>query len=261
MNVLPVVLFTKNRTGCACAVADALLTNLSASGYRIRHVVCDDQSAPGHLDAVLAVYRRHGVEPSVHVTTSTRFGLGASMNIGLEDAFSDSDKCLRIEDDWLLTRPLDIGPLVDRMDGLDIGLIRLGMLFRMPSELVRVPECRELLIVKSKQCQAFTFNNQLGVVTRKVHELAGMYRENCRASETERAMGNAYNRVTKFGSKPPYVAWPAGWATYRHYDPTLPFAHIGVSIVGHRKMYKIPEKYLKYNDSGLVARLRAEALS
>lgn len=261
MNTLPVVLFTKNRTACACATVESLLANFSATGWSLRHVVCDDQSVPGHLEAVLRVYRAHGIEPSVHVTTPQRFGLGASMNMGLEDAFSDSDRCFRLEDDWLLTRPLDIGPLVDRMDGLDIGLLRLGMLFRMPSELVRVPECRELLIVKSKQYQAFTFNNQLGVVMRKVHELAGMYRENCKPSMSERSMGNVYNRVTRYGTRPPYVAWPTGWATFRHYDPTLPFAHIGVSIAGHKKLYKIPEKYLKYNDPALDSRLRAEALS
>lgn len=261
MNVLPVCIFTKDRTGCACATVESVLKNLSCSGHRMRWILCDDMSVKGHVEAVLKVFDRNGIVPSLHITTPERHGLGASMNMGLQDAFSDSDKCLRMEDDWLMERPFDVGPLVDRMDELNIGLLRLGMMFRMPSELLRFPSCRDIIMVRSLKHQAFTFNNQLAVVTKKVHELIGMYPENVPPPTAERTVANMYNRLTGFGSRPPYVAWPTKWATFRHYDPSIPFAHIGVSIVGHKKLYKIPERYLKYNDPRLDAMLRADALS
>ena len=260
-GMLPVVFLTKDRTGCACASAEAMLSRLSASGYALRHIVCDDGSVPGHLEAVLGVYRKHGVEPSVHVSTGERHGLGAIMNMGLEDAFSDPsvDKCLRMEDDWLLKKPLDIGPLVAQMDSLKIGSLRLGMMFRTRAELP--PFNKDLLRVHSMKRQTFTFNNQIAVVTRGMFELIGEYPENAPPPVVEKHAANGYNKATDYGHRPPYVAWPSGWDTQAYYGENLPFAHIGKSISGHSKLYMIPPKYMGYNDRKLSERLRSEALS
>jgi len=260
-GTLPIIFLTKDRTGCACACADAMLSRLSVSGYTLRHIVCDDGSTPGHLEAVLGVYRRHGVEPSVHVSTRERHGLGAIMNMGLEDAFLDPsvDKCLRMEDDWLLKRPLDIGPLVGQMDSLKIGSLRLGMMFREESELPPFNKC--LLRVRSLKKQTFTYNNQIAVVTRGMYEMLGRYPENAAPPVVEKHAANKYNKITDYGHNPPYVAWPAGWKTKTYYDEKLPFAHIGASISGHDKLYRIPLKYMGYNDQKLSERLRSDALS
>ena len=262
METLPIVLLTKDRTGCACATVDALLSNLGAYGYSPRHIVCDDMSVPGHVEAVVAVYRRHGVEPVVHVTTDGRHGLGASMNIGLEDAFSDpgATKCLRLEDDWMLDRPLDIGPWVAKMDRLWIGSLRLGMMYRHGNELTPFQGSPDLMKVRSAYHQLFTFNNQVAVVTRELTDLIGKYPENVKPSDAERTAAYRHNHATGYGSMPPYVAWPSGWDTFSQYGRNLPFVHIGVSLSGHSKMYRIPARYMKFNDPAEDRRLRAEAL-
>lgn len=260
-GILPVCIFTKNRTGCACATVGSVLENLSCSGRNIRWILCDDQSVPGHVEAVLQVFRRHGVKPSVHRTTEARHGLGASMNMGLEDAFSNADKCLRMEDDWLLKRPLDLGPWVAKMDRLGIGSLRLGMMFRKRHELKPFPgPDGDLLRVCSAYRQLFTFNNQLALVTREMHGLIGAYPENAPPPAVEKHGGNVYNRATEFGARPPYVAWPATWETQVYYGDNMAFAHIGVSISGHKSMYWIPERYRGYNVPARDEELRRDAL-
>ena len=261
MKTIPVVLMTKNRTCCAVSVIRSLFENLSFTGYSPRYIVCDDQSVPGHLEAVLKVFGEHGVNPSVHVTTKGRWGLGASMNMGLDDAFSDplADKCFRIEDDWLLKHKLDLGPWIDMMSPLGIGSLRLGMMFRNRHELVRFPGT-DLYKVLSTPDRTFTFNNQVAVITRAIYRVVGKYPENVKPSVMERYGAARYREATANGRKPPYVAWPVSWETNTHYGEKMPFAHIGVSISGHTGLYRIPQRYIGYNDPKKDEALRKEAL-
>jgi len=270
MNTLPVVLFTRNRTCCACATVEALLSHLKSTGWEQRHILCDDMSEPGHVEAVLRVYRAHGIRPSVHVTAPNRHGLGAVMNLGLQDAFSDpsATKCLRIEDDWLLKFDLDIGPWMDKMDRLRIGSLRMGMMFRKRHELVRFPNDTndvtanpDLWRIASADRQMFTFNNQVAIITREIYDLVGQYPENAKPAVVERYAAQKYNMKTDYGSKPPFVAWPVGWETQVHYGDHIAFAHIGVSISGHQHLYHIPQKYMGYNDHEKDKTLRERALA
>lgn len=61
------------------------------------------------------------------VTDSCRRGYGANYNTATQSLHYRSDYMLMIEDDWELTRPLDLDPLIAALDeGLDC--IRLGYL-------------------------------------------------------------------------------------------------------------------------------------
>lgn len=253
IKILPVCMFTRNRTGCAVATAEALLSNLSCSGRALRYVLCDDRSVPGHVDAVVDVFRRHGVEPSVHLNDDGRWGLGASMNRGLEDAFSDSDLCLRIEDDWLLKRHLDVGPWCDAMGPMRVGSVRMGMMFRRPDELVKAG-CG-LLYVKSRRKQNYTFNNQVAIVSKELWLALGKYLENVHPQRAERDMADRYNALTDRGWRPPHVCWPEGWNTMTQYGEGMAFDHVGRSIVGHSDV--IPRRYNGLNDPVSDSRIRA----
>jgi hypothetical protein len=252
MKTLPVCIFTRDRTSCARACVDALLRNLSCTGYSIRYIICDDRSKPGHVPAVVDVLSRAGAAVSVHLNDGKRWGLGASMNKGLEDAFKDSHLCLRIEDDWLLKRPLDLGKWADCMDRLSIGSVRLGMMFRKPYELREFEE--GLLKVKSDPGRRFTFNNQVALVSDSVYDLCGPYVENRPPNIVEREMADRYNVVTDKCNLSPWVCWPKGWATCKYYDETMAFDHIGKSTINHR--YAIPAKYVALNDPELDRKVR-----
>lgn len=263
MKELPVCIFTRNRTGCAVATVTALLDNLTCTGRELRYIVCDDRSKPGHVKAITKVFESRGIHPTVHYATPSCYGLGAIMNFGLDDAFSTSDKCLRLEDDWLLKRPLDLGPWVDKMDKLEIGSLRLGMMFRKPHELQYFEQEPEHTLYKvcSQRKQVFTFNNQIAVINKSLQDIVKHYPENVPPPDVEKYGGHTYNKATNFGSKPPYVAWPADWETLTFYGDAMAFDHIGVSICGHASMYKIPNQFLKYNKDEYINKLRLDALN
>lgn len=252
MRILPVAVFTHDRTACACACVDAMIRNLRCGDRRIEWILCDDRSKPGHVEAILDVFHRYGIDPSVHLNNDGRTGLGASMNKGLVDAFGRSHECLRTEDDWLLKRPLDIGDWVKSMDKLSIGSLRLGMMFRKPYELLKYAE--GLLRVVSDPSRTFTFNNQIAVVTDTVYDLCGLYEENVDPAKVERGMAIKYNMITSKCKASPWTCWPEGWATSKYYDDTLAFDHVGKSTIGHG--YRIPAKYDRLNDPETDRRIR-----
>lgn len=249
MKTLPVCIFTHNRTKVACATVNALLDHLKCRPAGVRYILCDDLSRPGHVDAVVKAFTDRGVKPSVHLNDARRHGLGASMNKGLEDAFSTSPVCLRLEDDWLLKRPLDLGAWAESLDALEIGSLRLGMMFRDPWELTQMQNAPDLWKLQSDFNRIFTFNNQVALVTKRLYSILGTYPENVQPFVVERSLADRYNKITRYGRRPPYVAWPKGWATKVYYHDTLAFDHIGNSTVGH-SYYRIPKKYASLNSDG-----------
>ena len=246
MKTLPVCIFTHNRTKVACATVDALINHLKCSGRDLRWILCDDLSNHGHVGTLLAEFRNRGIEPSVHRNDSARHGLGASMNRGLDDAFSTSPLCFRIEDDWLLKRDLDVSGWVEAMERLPIASVRLGMMFRTPQELLPMDVAAGLWRLRSTARRIYDFNNQVAIVARSFHEKAGGYPENVDPQKAELYMAKKYMEISSRGAHPPFVCWPKGMATNVHYHDTLPFDHCGESSIGH-KYWKIPPKYASIN--------------
>ena len=257
MKELPICIFTKNRTSCATATVEALIKNLKCNTRQFRYILCDDMSKNGHVDAILSVFHKNNIEPTVFINTVDRHGLGASMNNGITEALNHSDEFLRLEDDWLLKKPLDISDYAENMSELSIGSIRLGMMFRSSHELI--PFTKDLYRVRSDIKKIYTFNNQIALCSKTVYELCGKYVENVSPEKVERDMAEKYNRVSSNCKMPPWVCWPNGWATNKYYDQTLPFAHIGVSTLGHN--YNIPSMYMYLNSPKRDEELREKAIN
>ena len=102
-----VLMTTHNRTNVACAVIDSLVKNLKYP--KLKWCISDDRSDEGHVEKLVEQFKKNGIN-EVHVerTTKDRYGLGASLNNGLKYAWTNSEYVLRIEDDWILERKLDI---------------------------------------------------------------------------------------------------------------------------------------------------------
>ena len=163
------------------------------------------------------------------------------MNRRLVDAFSTSPVCLRMEDDWLLKRDLDLGEWAGGMRAWGVGSVRLGMMFRERDELL--PFGHGLLRVRSRPNRVMTFNNQIALVSEDVYLRCGTaYPENVPPHVVERTMADAYNRTTGRCSSPPWTCWPEGWDTMAYYGGGMAFDHIGRSTIGH-KCYRIPARY------------------
>ena len=242
MRTLPVAIFTHNRTKIACATVNALMDHLKCGDAEIRYILCDDMSRPGHVETVVREFEKRGITPTVHLNDPKRHGLGASMNRGLEDAFDTAGVCLRMEDDWLLKRDLDVGEWASCMYRESIGAIRLGLMFRGADTMT--PIAHGLMKLKPVfPKKHMSFNNQVALVTEQIYEVCRTaYMENVHSDVVEKTMANAYNEATNWCETSPWICWPAGWETMAYYGQNLAFDHIGLSTVGH-KCYRIPQKY------------------
>lgn len=244
MNPLPICLFTKNRTKLACFVIDQLRENLSADGYFPALIICDDGSPSGHMESLCS----HAGDWLYQTTNVMGRGLGASMNAGLQIAFQMSPVALRMEDDWVLQKPLEIGPWVDLMKEDSIGSLRMGMMFRDPDELVPYGDRKYgLLRMRPKKGRTYNVNNQIALVHEQMYDLVGPYKEGLAPQMCERDFAVRFNKETQNCLCSPWVCWPEGWATKTYDHPSMAFIHAGKSTLGHHQ-YTVPERYRKYND-------------
>lgn len=239
MKVLPICFFTHKRTKLASYVIKSLKENLSAEGYRPAFILSHDGSAKEHVEAL----RSEAGDWLFKVTDSKGRGLGASMNLGIAEALSLSDVFLRMEDDWVLQHPLEIGPWIDFMKKDSVGAIRMGMMFRDKDELEPYgPKELRLQRMRPHPGRTYNFNNQVALVHEQVHHLCGKYRENCSAQASEHDFAVKFNAVTSNCQASPWICWPVGWATKTYDSKHMAFIHAGKSTLGHNQ-YWVPERY------------------
>lgn len=109
----------------------AALDNIRYSGPLNMHIA-DDGSVAGHVDALRAVAGGYGRINTVGSTDAARRGYGASYNLAtqaIHAGLDGSEVVLVLEDDWELSRFLDLDPLVETLrDDPEIMAIRLGYL-------------------------------------------------------------------------------------------------------------------------------------
>lgn len=101
--------------------------NLYSDGSNISLHMADDGSAQELFDEAVEAVNLRWFEGGVTVSRQERYGVGASLNQGLRQAFEFSPLALYIVDDWELLDPLDLLPwasLLERDESL--GAIRLG---------------------------------------------------------------------------------------------------------------------------------------
>lgn len=134
------------RNTAQATLRDAL-DGLHYSGPLAVHIA-DDGSVPGHVDALRNLAGSYGHVLDVGSTDAERHGYGRSYNLATQavhEAGYDGI-VLPLEDDWSLTRPLDLDPLVETLrlpdTGLGIACIRMGYLgFTQPlyGQVVHTP--------------------------------------------------------------------------------------------------------------------------
>lgn len=104
------------------------LDRLGYSGPLHVHIA-DDGSIPGHVDQLREIAAGYPHVQSVGASNAQRSGYGRSYNLATQQTHPHHSIFLALEDDWRLSRPLDIDPLVEtltRTNGIDC--IRLGYL-------------------------------------------------------------------------------------------------------------------------------------
>lgn len=243
LPVLPIVFLTHDRTRVARETVRHLVKNIRYDGP-IKWCLCDDRSMPGHVGSIFNLLTELGVDDgdiSVFSSTKDRYGLGASMNNGLKYSFGIGDIALTVEDDWILERELDITPYVRViMSDSRIGIIRL-------STCVGVDKSESyndfLSRVVGNNRYPYVMVHQVALRHRRVYDVLGMYRENCPAGETEKAMSDSYNMRFRYGRDNRCIVLTPSCIKRNALDgEDLYFIHVGLSTIGHSE-YNVPLRY------------------
>lgn len=252
-----VVIFTHNRTNVARETLKSLFRNLKYSG-ELNWILTDDRSTSEHLIAMREVFSEANVKYDLCQTIATRFGLGASMNIGLQKAFEKSDIALRVEDDWLLEKELQLDRFVKTLEeNRNVAGIRMGMIgggVNTDSNLFKDKNYKPLI---GPNDAAWLFVNQVAIVHKRIHDALGWYKENVSADKSEEDFRTRFNKVTNNGRENWLLLAPSEmkWRTFD--DPSLWFIHIGRSTLGHT-IYREPKRYGWIYDENLYRSRRLQ---
>lgn len=127
-----ILLLTYDRAEYAVKTLHSALWNLQYSGQLVVHVA-DDGSPDGYVDQFLAeaipatwVDSAIGINPTISHTNAERGGYGRNFNLALQQVHAAADVVLVLEDDWELTRPFDLDPMVQALQEEKFDCIRLG---------------------------------------------------------------------------------------------------------------------------------------
>jgi glycosyltransferase involved in cell wall biosynthesis len=223
MRKIAVVLLTYARTDYARATLESVLTNLVAPGYGNLYVhIADDGSEPSHVEQLYRLAAKHVPHGNISTSNSERGGYGRNFNLAMQTVHQCVDYVLPLEDDWQLTRPLDLLPLLNALDGsIGVECIRLGYLSFTQALFGRVmsapPEWYKYLLLDPASEEPHVFAGHPRLETIAYQKRVGPWPEGLPPGPTEFAV--AHNVEARRG-----VAWPMDLVMPTR-DPL--FAHIG----------------------------------
>lgn len=201
--MIAVVLFTYERMEYAKKTL-AALSKLSAPGESLWLHIADDGSSQEYRDALLLQGRKQFGE-NVSVTNSERQGYGASYNAAMAYLHSrgDVDIILPLEDDWSLTKKLDLSPIINVLRGGLFGCVRLGYIGTTQELRAKFVSAEGMywlsLDPDSPEPHVFAGHPRLEIV--EWEKLVGPWPTGMSAGQTEFAV--AHRREARMG-----VAWP-----------------------------------------------------
>lgn len=118
-----IVLLTYNRLDYALATMRSL-HRLHVSDRLWLHVA--DDGSPEHVREAIVAEARALYGDHTSVTNSERSGYGGSYNLATQIVHHLADLILPLEDDWVLTRDLDLDPIAEVIRNGTFGCVRLG---------------------------------------------------------------------------------------------------------------------------------------
>lgn len=203
------------RTAYACKTIRFAHRHLC--GASVRWIVADDGSPEAHLQEVLQTLHQEGAY--VQDVHSERHSYGRSINTAI--SCLETDIYLPLEDDWILSEPLNIDPYIMALHHLpQIGMIRLGYL----NDGLRA----DLLFYKNSamhnsmlfgflrpevQNPQYNFAGHPSLRHKRFHEFYGLYPEGLQPGATELGMADQYRQRAHEASAP-WIVYPLQIAPY-----------------------------------------------
>lgn len=207
---LVVCLLTYQRTDYAVRTIRSTCEKLRHDGP-ISWYVADDGSAPTHVGRVMAQLEAHGAD--ILGMHSQRLGPGANWNRAIAKALEAADVLVWLEDDWELTRELDVTPYLQLLaERPDVGMVRLGYL-AVGLALTSVGHAGRHYLQMERSTQ-YAYSGNPAVRHRRFHDSYGDYPTDRNPGECEIALDAVFR--SKSG---PTIWWPVdlgGWSVWGH---------------------------------------------
>lgn len=139
---------------------------------------------------------------------------GENWNVGIRNAFSNSDIYLRLEDDWVPQRPIDITEYVKMLQFReDIGMVRLGYQ-HVPADMEAIG-IEGIHYLRYKKTTPFAYGGHPALIHRRFHDAYGYNNEEKNPGDIEIDMDYRVRNTEGPGIvRPDYMGYGA-------------FAHIG----------------------------------
>jgi hypothetical protein len=125
MDDVCVMLLTAHRLDYAKTTLAALFENLSYYG-EIRLHIASDGDDTHYLAELVDICRSHGIEPTASNSAGDGYGTNYNEATQVVHQLPGVKYVLPLEDDWELTKPLDLTPLACMLDDTGHGCCRLG---------------------------------------------------------------------------------------------------------------------------------------
>lgn len=128
MAKIVVCLLTYERTDYAVKTLRSFLDNV-VTGHSLSVHIADDGSSVAHRDTLAGVAWGHSQIKNVYTSNSERGGYGRNVNLATQVMHNVAEYILMLEDDWELTRELNLDYLVEDIASQSgISCVRLGYL-------------------------------------------------------------------------------------------------------------------------------------
>lgn len=126
MGILTVLLLTYNRLDYAKTTLESTLKQLTWQDTVKVHIASDGDT-PEYIDTLVQIAENYYAN-EVSFSNSERRGYGANYNLALQTVHLTGPESyvLCLEDDWELVRRLDAVRMVQALEGMGAGCIRLG---------------------------------------------------------------------------------------------------------------------------------------
>lgn len=214
MTRITAVLLTYNRYDYAEHTLKCFLERIHYSGELALHIA-DDGSPGDYVDRLRYCAGCYSKLVGVSHSITDRRGYGGNYNVATQVVHPISDYVMPIEDDWELTRNLDLDPFVADLESTDYGCIRMayvGWTQDLLAKFVGINGRMYLnLLPESKELHVFSGHPRLEKVSWQ--RRLGVWPENAKPGDTEIAV--CFRKESREG-----VLWPI-WQC-----PNI-FEHIG----------------------------------
>lgn len=258
LQILPICFYGHKRTKLAVLAIQRLKKHLKMTGYEPRFIFGNCGTDKKYAKAVKEaagdwLYKTIQGKPFMEGDTLIHNELNDSMNKTLQEAFKLSPVVLRLEDDFIMEKDLDIGPWCDLLmeDEMTAG-VRLGQIQIDPKQVKPYREDLGLDWLDYQRNARYPVNNQIFAVHKRLYDVVGWYSPAMSIDEAEFDFGRRFR--VKMGSfehpeKCLKVLWPHGQPVDLEESPNRIFVHAGASTLGHVHFTEaIPERYLQYQE-------------